>query len=116
LANIIYFLHIKFTRAELIINAAFAKCSIPLLVLIKSKTKGMDKSPEKKLIPETIKNNIISFSLECLPLLKTKLTLSLKAIVLDITNAKILLIMVRVSFKSFAMCSPIAGLMVEPKV
>ena len=116
MANIIYFLHIKFTRAELIINAAFAKCSIPLLVLIKSKTKGMDKSPEKKLIPEMIKNNIISFSLECLPLLKTKLTLSLKAIVLDITNAKILLIMVRVSFKSFAMCSPIAGLMVEPKV
>ncbi|MDC0047816.1 hypothetical protein OAL09_00570 [Verrucomicrobia bacterium] len=116
LANIIYFLHMKFIKAELIMNAPFAKCSMPLLESIKSNTRGMDISPEKKLIPETIKNNIISLVLECLPLLKTKLTLSLKAIVFDSMNAKTLLIMVRDSFKSFEMCSPIAGFIVEPKV
>ncbi len=75
----------------------------------------MDRSPEKKLIPETVKNNIISLVLECLPLLKTKLTFSLNAIVFDIKNAKTLLIIVRDSFKSFGMCSPIAGFIVDPK-
>ncbi|MEO1858405.1 MAG: hypothetical protein ABGZ19_00755 [Verrucomicrobiales bacterium] len=97
-------------------NAPFAKCSMPLFESIKSNTSGMDSSPEKKLTPETVKNNIISLVLECLPRLKTKLILSLKAIALDSMNAKTLLIIVRDSFKSFEMCSPIAGLIVEPKV
>jgi hypothetical protein len=96
-------------------NALLAKCSIPLLESTNSNTSGMDKSPEKKLIPETVKNNIISLVLECLPLLKTNLTLSLNAIVLDIKNAKTLLIIVLDSFRSFEMCSPIAGFMVDPK-
>ena len=115
-ANIIYFLHTKFTRAELIINAPFAKCSIPLFESIRLNTRGIDSNPEKKLMPETVKNNISSLVLECLPLLKTKLTLSLKAIVFEIMNAKTLLIIVRDSFKSFEMCSPIAGFIVDPKM
>jgi hypothetical protein len=97
-------------------NPPFAKCSMPLLDSIKSNTNGMDSSPEKKLILETVKNNNISLVLECLPRLKTKLMLSLKAIVFDSRNAKTLLIIVRDSFKSFEMCSPIARLIVEPKV
>lgn len=106
----------KLTRAELTTNAPLARCSIPLLVSIKSNTSGIDKRPEKKLIPETVKNNIISLVFECLPLLKTKLTFSLKAIVFDRMNAKTLFSIVRVSLMSLSMCSPIAGFIVEPNV
>ena len=95
-------------------NAPFAKCSMPLLVSTNSNTSGIDNSPAKKLTPETVKNNIISLVLECLPLLKTNLTLSFNAIVFDIKNVKTLLIIVLDSFRSFEMCSPIAGFMVNP--
>lgn len=98
------------------INARLAKCSIPLLVCIKSNTRGIDNRPEKKLTAETAKNNNISLNFECLPLSKTKLTFSLKAIVLDRMNAITLLIIVRVSLMSFSICSPIAGFTVDPKV
>ena len=66
----------KFTRAEVMMNPRFAKCSMFLLVSMAEKMSGMANSPAKKLIPEIRKNKKISFRLPCRPVLKTKATLS----------------------------------------